>query len=375
MGSVFISYRRDETDGQARSLYQELVTRLGKGSVFMDVDSIAPGRDFRAVIQERLAACDVVLALIGRNWATSTDESGRRRLDDERDFVRLEIATALRRNIPVTPVLLHGAQVPPAAQLPADMADLAFRQGFELRHSTWQADVEELLSRLGLAKPPRRRRSWPVITGAAVAVAGLAAGGYHYSATAPSPAGPPPAETKLAASAQKGTGAGAGYPHQSTHSFDPAAYQLSSDREGYYSKQPFTVEHLDPARDFLVSFEITSTRAGGSTRYGVAWNYSPDDFLLFTIHSQNAEAYSIGVGRSHEHTAFSRFAEGQTSIRGEKGFDRLAMEHKLDELIFSVNGNEVWRTSSYRLTSDQFAFWVADFSEARIRSYTVWWGS
>ena len=68
MGAVFISYRREDTEGQARALFQELVVRLGRDSVFMDVDSIALGRDFREVLQERLASCDLMLALIGRDW-------------------------------------------------------------------------------------------------------------------------------------------------------------------------------------------------------------------------------------------------------------------------------------------------------------------
>src|SRR5215212_74511 len=112
MGSVFISYRREDTEGQARALFQDLVLRLGRDSVFMDVDSIALGRDFREVLQERLALCDLMLALIGKDWLDGKDKTGRRRLENPGDFVRLEIAAALKRNIPVTPLLLQGAQMP-----------------------------------------------------------------------------------------------------------------------------------------------------------------------------------------------------------------------------------------------------------------------
>ena len=158
MGSVFISYRREDSEGQARALFQDLVARLGRDSVFMDVDSIGLGRDFRAVLQERLATCDVMLALIGRDWVDGKDKSGRRRLDIPGDFVRLEIAAALKRNIPVTPLLLHGAQMPTAEQLPEDLSDLAYRNGFELSHNRWESDVQELIKRLGLV-PKKCSRS------------------------------------------------------------------------------------------------------------------------------------------------------------------------------------------------------------------------
>ena len=93
----------------------------------MDVDSIALGRDFRQVLQERLASCDVMLALIGPDWLDIRDASGNRRLNSPADFVRQEVAAALKRNIPVTPVLVRGAQIPAAEQLPDDLKDLAFR--------------------------------------------------------------------------------------------------------------------------------------------------------------------------------------------------------------------------------------------------------
>jgi TIR domain-containing protein len=118
MATVFISYRREETAGEARALYNALTTRLGENAVFMDVDNIAPGRDFREALQERLASYDLLLALIGRDWANATNASGERRLEDPGDFVRLEIEAALKRKISVIPVLVQGAQMPAAPQLP-----------------------------------------------------------------------------------------------------------------------------------------------------------------------------------------------------------------------------------------------------------------
>jgi hypothetical protein len=167
MPTVFVSYRRGDSEGQARALSLELVKMLGKDSVFMDVDSIGLGRDFRQVLQERLRSCDAVLALIGPGWLDAKDGSGARRLDNPTDLVRQEIAAALKRNIPVIPVLLQGAQVPPPERLPDDLKDLAYRNGFELGHSTWESDVREMVKRLGLGAPDTSALPSPAPTPAA----------------------------------------------------------------------------------------------------------------------------------------------------------------------------------------------------------------
>lgn len=101
----------------------------------MDVDSIALGRDFRQVLQQRLSSCDLLLALIGRDWVNAKNSSGQRRLEDPSDFVRLEIEAALKRNIPVLPVLVQGAQMPSVDELPEGIKDFAYRNGFELSHN------------------------------------------------------------------------------------------------------------------------------------------------------------------------------------------------------------------------------------------------
>ena len=430
MGSVFISYRREDSDGQARALFQDLVARLGRDSVFMDVDSIGLGRDFRAVLQERLATCDVMLALIGRDWVDGKDKSGRRRLDVPGDFVRLEIAAALKRNIPVTPLLLHGAQMPSAEQLPEDLSDLAYRNGFELSHNRWESDVQELIKRLGLV--PRNEQSgatqhpkkpWFAIAGASVVAIAVAVGGFLYyekntreklpaetkapkaganteaskpiadakSANPPVVAGkgkllgePPKtdgssqslAKNLLDASLKEKNNANSSVSdkrgaQEHTHTFNSADFQLKIDTPGSYTSSPFRVDNLDFSKDFLINFQIKSTRNGGSTRYGIAWNYRPSDFLLFTLHSTNGGYYSIGPGRSRTYAPFSRLSEGFISINGENNFDTLQMKMNGSALNFAINGKEVWSTTSYRLNSNQFAFWVADFSEALIKSYTV----
>lgn len=433
MGSVFISYRREDTEGQARALFQELASRLGRDSVFMDVDSIGLGRDFRAVLQERLASCDVMLALIGPEWLEGKDKSGRRRLDNAGDFVRLEIAAALKRNIPVTPVLLHGAQMPTAEQLPADLSDLAYRNGFEISHNRWDSDVQELLKRLGLitandaaanrqsgsatAKPRPSVKPWLAIAGVSALVIAISASVFLYyqkvargrveaemearlaaanktrveagsaktepevpktpvMREAPKTAAPlqspksPTYSTSERNPASSGT-ADKSRPQENTRSFDPADFQLSIGNVGHYMSRPFTVDNLDLSKDFIINFQVKSVRSGGSTRYGIAWNYTPEDFLLFTIHSMNAEYYSIGPGRSRKYAPFSRFSEGYVSINGERNFDTLQMRKEGATLVFAINGREVWRTTNYQLTSNQFAFWAADFSDALIKSYTL----
>jgi hypothetical protein len=161
MGAVFISYRRGDTEGQAGRLASQLEKLLGKESVFMDVDSIDLGRDFREVLQDHLSSCDMMLALIGPGWLNSKDAAGNRRLENPTDFVRQEIAAALKRNIPVTPVLVTGAQMPAQESLPEDIAGLAFRNGFELSHLKWESDFREMVRRLGLGQrePPQATES------------------------------------------------------------------------------------------------------------------------------------------------------------------------------------------------------------------------
>jgi hypothetical protein len=116
--------------------------------VFMDVNAIQPGRDFRKAIDESILKCSVLLAVVGRDWLDSKNASGQRRLDDESDFVRLEIASALQRDIPVVPVLVRGARMPSADQLPADLRELAYRNAVELTHARWKSDVRVLIQAL-----------------------------------------------------------------------------------------------------------------------------------------------------------------------------------------------------------------------------------
>jgi hypothetical protein len=145
---IFISYRREAAD-EARALFNDLVAELGHNSVFMGVDGIGAGSDFRSVLHETVTSCEIMLVLIDRNWVA--------RLENPDDHVRLEIQAALKRNIPVVPVLVQGAHMPAPEQLPPDIRDLAYRNGVELSHGRWEADVRKMLTPLGLDASATKR--------------------------------------------------------------------------------------------------------------------------------------------------------------------------------------------------------------------------
>jgi hypothetical protein len=146
--AIFISYRRTDAPGEAGRLSDDLMAHFGAQSVFMDVSGIEPGRDFRTTIDESVSGCSVLLAVIGPDWLDANDKSGNRRLDDQSDFVRIEIASALKRSIPVIPVLVRGAATPLADQLTTDLSELAFRHAVELTHARWKSDVQALIQTL-----------------------------------------------------------------------------------------------------------------------------------------------------------------------------------------------------------------------------------
>jgi hypothetical protein len=144
-GRIFISYRREDTAYPAGWLYDRLADRYGEGQVFKDVDSIELGDDFVQVISRAVGSCDVLLALIGGQWLTITDAQGRRRLDHPDDFVRLEIEAALTRNVRVIPILVGGATMPDADELPDSLAGLVRRQALELSPARFDFDTGRLL--------------------------------------------------------------------------------------------------------------------------------------------------------------------------------------------------------------------------------------
>jgi len=142
---IFISYRRDDTEGYAGRLYDRLNQHFGRDSLFMDIDTLKPGQDFVDAIDEAVGSCDVLIALIGKRWLTVADAEGRRRLDDPHDFVRLEIGTALKRDVWVVPVLVQDAGMPRAADLPDDLSKLRRKHALEMTAAHFHDDVDRLI--------------------------------------------------------------------------------------------------------------------------------------------------------------------------------------------------------------------------------------
>jgi hypothetical protein len=143
---IIVSYRREDSGGDAGRLYAGLSARFGNQAVFIDVDTIEPGDDVREAIQRVVASSDAVLVLIGAGWFADT--SGRSRLAENSDFVRLEISSALKKEVPVIPILLPGASMPRRRDLPVDLAGLADCDPVSLRDAHWHADLGELIERL-----------------------------------------------------------------------------------------------------------------------------------------------------------------------------------------------------------------------------------
>jgi TIR domain len=145
-GQIFISYRREDSAAWAGRLSDRLKSHLPTAQIFMDVDNIEPGADFVQAIEDIVSACDVLIAVIGHRWLTSSDHWGKRRLDNPQDLVRLEVATALKRGIRVVPVLVEGAKIPKAGQLPNDLKLLVRRNALEIGHTRFNSDSENLIA-------------------------------------------------------------------------------------------------------------------------------------------------------------------------------------------------------------------------------------
>jgi hypothetical protein len=156
---IYIGYRRTDTAAYAGRLFDHLSRHFGRGFVFMDIQGgIARGQDFTQAIDAALNTCDVALILIGKHWATGTEPNGDLRLDDPNDWVRVETAAVLRRNILVIPVLVDGARLPDPASLPEELRALCRRQICELTDPRWSFDVGELVKDIEKVVPPPRTK-------------------------------------------------------------------------------------------------------------------------------------------------------------------------------------------------------------------------
>jgi hypothetical protein len=203
---IAISYRRQDSSPVAGRLYDRLQAEFGKGSVFMDFDSIPYGVDFREHIKQTLQRAKVVVAIIGPEWCGGR-EPANRRIDDPTDFVRLEVASALENGIPIIPVLINNTPMPEAKNLPPELEGLAFRNGLALDTGIdFHHHADRLIAGIHrvvdppappappaqAASPPRvetaGRKPFPVVSVTALvllaALVGLAA--WYFLARAPS---------------------------------------------------------------------------------------------------------------------------------------------------------------------------------------------
>ena len=299
-GRIFISYRREDTAYAAGWLFDRLADRIDPDQIFKDVDSIQPGDDFVDVITRAVDSCDVLLALIGDQWLAITDEEGTPRLAKPDDFVRVEIETALNRDVRVIPILVEGAPMPRADELPPSLAGLARRQALELSPSRFDFDTSRLLDLLdvkiaeahadsnaagparagrqatyqgkaGTPRLSRMRRQWAYVAAAVLAVlVGVGAAfwwSHHPSARnqSVSTSGPP--------SANSTSGPTTAVPTSGPTSANAAAERTSINRNAtipaaYFGTWKGTVSQL--ILDFPVVLTIHSGSGGtivGSSSY------------------------------------------------------------------------------------------------------------
>lgn len=168
-GKIFISYRREDTSGESGRLKDNLEQIFGKENIFYDVETLEAGLNFDQSIAKALNESKVLLAMIGPHWLKVTDSKGVKRLLNPEDWVRKEIAEALKRGLRVIPVLVNGADMPSSEELPEDLKELSLKHAQELTSSRWNYDVgvlskvlEKLITKNPEPKPqPNPEQSSP----------------------------------------------------------------------------------------------------------------------------------------------------------------------------------------------------------------------
>src|SRR5687768_10082429 len=161
MTGIFISYRRDDSAASAGRLYDRLALHFGKEQVFRDLDALAPGVEFLKVIEERIAQCNVLVAVVGKNWVNITNAAGQRRLDDPKDAVRTEIREALNQKKLIIPALIGGAGVPKPEELPEDIAALVGRNAIEISESRFDYDAGRVIEAIEKAGVTAKLKETP----------------------------------------------------------------------------------------------------------------------------------------------------------------------------------------------------------------------
>lgn len=148
MPRIFISYRHADTEGHVGRLYDHLSRVFDEKEIFRDLDSLQGGEVFSPACEQAVEACDVFLAVIGPNWLNIHDDKGRR-LDNPKDIVRREIATALKRKKRVIPVMVGRASIPKSQDLPDEIKTLFERKAIEISPERFAYDVDQLVQAIG----------------------------------------------------------------------------------------------------------------------------------------------------------------------------------------------------------------------------------
>jgi len=182
---IFINYRRGDVRSDAARIRDRLAAVFGAKNVFMDVENLVAGQRFDMALNKELAQCDVLLAMIGPRWLDLLKE---RQGSGEGDFVREEIAAALKRAIPVIPILIDRTPLPSGDQLPEDLRNLVMHHKHDISHEHFSREVEDLIAAIKTVSPKGaddsgsgRARTWGLIgAGAATAIA-IAGVGAHYA--------------------------------------------------------------------------------------------------------------------------------------------------------------------------------------------------
>ena len=351
MTNVFISYRRsDSTSGYASWIYDRLAQQYGAPHVFMDMDSLSLGVDFVEQLQEALSKTDVALVLIGPGWLDARDESGRRRLEDESDFVRIEVGAALRASTRVIPVLIEGATVPHSTQLPEDLRPLSRRQALTFERQGGAAinnllhAIEELgqgesdeppvaVSRAPAPPEPRepapapsprdRKRSrapLAVVTVALVALAGVAAGVLVAAGAFSSSSGPSITTIKQARATQPPGASSSSQVTTPQRSTQPAANQQSpaggvpagtTSCGGGVSVGPHT------SCPFAQNVERAYDRTTGGDQLVTA--FSPVTGVTYTIECSGATPHVCTGGTTHDSSVYFSSGPGSGSSQAAAG--------------------------------------------------------
>ena len=218
-GKIFINYRRDTGVRDAQLLHEKLKAIFSASQLFIDLEGLDGGVNWMHELQRQVAASDVMVALIGKGWLDARNKQGERRLDERNDFVRFEISEALRREIPVLPVLIDDAEMPKPDQLPQELVLLTYLQAMPLRTISFAQDSTRIAAAIKQLLGRRRRRGVaPWLAGVAAGLAlmaGIAAGpflldraGFGFPGVAPTTAsqaeeGRRQAERHLAESSSK----------------------------------------------------------------------------------------------------------------------------------------------------------------------------